>query len=118
MTIKKITAIVNEIKLNEIEQALLAHGVKGFTVTQVRGRGSYCNNYCKDTLVSHSQIDVFSTKAHAYKIAKLIMDIADVGAYSEGLVSVMPVDDLYWVYQQTQLNDSNFNFNEKENNHE
>ena len=131
MSINKITAIVNEFNLNNIEEALLNHGVNGFTVTEVKGRGSYCNNYTKDKLVSHNQIEIFSSEEHAPEIAKLIMEIADVGMYSEGLIAITPVDSLQWIYQQTALADKDFNFNQplsnegtktenndKENNHE
>jgi len=110
MAIKKITAIVNELLLDDIEKALLAHGVTGFTVMPVKGRGNYCNTYTQDQLVKHSQIEIFSTEQYAQNIAQVIMQTADIGMNNEGLVAISPVDELFWVYQQTSASENDFNF--------
>ena len=54
MNIKKVTAIINEMQLDNVANALCEHGVKGFTIHPVSGRGSYCNTYSKDGLVTHN----------------------------------------------------------------
>ncbi len=110
MIIKKITAIVSELKSEDIERALLEHDVNCFTVSEVKGRGSYYNNDKKQTLVSHIRIEIFSSEEHVFKISKLIMDIADIDAYSEGIISISPVEHLFWVYQQTLLNGQDFKY--------
>ncbi|OUR76052.1 hypothetical protein A9Q75_16955 [Colwellia psychrerythraea] len=110
MNIKKITAIINEMQLDNVAKALCAHGVKGFTIHPVSGRGSYCNTYSKDGLVTHKQIEVYTTDVHAQKVAHLIMKTADLGLDSEGLVAITSVDELLWVYQQTAAQISDFNF--------
>ncbi len=56
MTIKKITAIINEMQLRNVEKALCDHGVTGFTIHPVTGRGNYCNTYTKDGLVVHVMV--------------------------------------------------------------
>ena len=110
MTIKKITAIINELQLEDVERALLSHGVSGFTVTEVRGRGKYCNNYSQDQMVTHAQLEIYANDKCASKIATLIMETTDVGATCEGLIAISPVDELFWVYQQTLVTDNDFNF--------
>ena len=110
MTIKKITAIINEMQLDNVAKALCDHSVTGFTIHPVTGRGNYCNMFSKDGLVSHKQIEIYTSEEHATQIAALIMKTADVALNSEGLVAVTTVDELFWVYQQTlaQVNDFNF----------
>tara|TARA_R110002072_G_scaffold53986_1_gene141952 strand:+ start:273 stop:407 length:135 start_codon:yes stop_codon:yes gene_type:complete len=43
MPIKKITAIIDELQWVKVEKALEVHGVTGFTVQAVKGRGNYSN---------------------------------------------------------------------------
>jgi|GEM_PF-290374 len=110
MKMKKVIAIVSEVQLDNIEAALMQHGVSGFTLHPVRGRGNYCNTYSRDSLVSHVQIEIYTAAAHASKIAHLIMKVADVGANSEGLVAIESLDELYWVHQQLPAAEVDFNF--------
>lgn len=112
MTIKKITAILNEIRLDNVAKALCEHGVTGFTIHPVTGRGNYCNTFSKDGLVTHTQIEVYTSEEYATQIASLIMKTADVALDSEGLVAITSIDELFWVYQQTPAQVGDFNFNE------
>jgi nitrogen regulatory protein P-II 1 len=112
MTIKKITAIINEMQLRNVEKALCDHGVTGFTIHPVTGRGNYCNTYTKDGLVVHKQLEVYTSERHATQVASLIMKTGDVGLENEGLVAITTVDELFWVYQQTPAQAEDFNFNE------
>tara|TARA_R110002167_G_scaffold179835_2_gene379911 strand:- start:229162 stop:229536 length:375 start_codon:yes stop_codon:yes gene_type:complete len=110
MKFKKVTAIINAMKLDNVASALNENGVNGFTIHPVRGRGNYCNTFSKDGLVTHKQIEVYTLDVHATKIARLIMKTADVALDSEGLVAITSVDELFWVYQQTPAQVSDFNF--------
>ncbi|AGS39647.1 P-II family nitrogen regulator [Cycloclasticus zancles] len=60
MPIKKITAIIDELQWVKVEKALEVHGVTGFTVHAVKGRGNYSNTYSKDHLVDHVQIVIYT----------------------------------------------------------
>lgn len=111
MTIKKITAIIDEMQLDKIAKALCDHGVTGFTIHPVTGRGNYSNTFSKGGLVTHKQIEVYTSEEHATKVACLIMKTADVAVDGEGLVAITSVDELFWVYQQTPAQISDFNFN-------
>ena len=116
MTIKKITAILNEMQLDNVAKALCEHGVTGFTIHPVTGRGNYCNTFSKDGLVTHTQIEVYTSEEYAIQIAFLIMKTADVALDSEGLVAITSVDELFWVYQQTPARVNDFNFSNPSNN--
>lgn len=97
MTVKKITAIIDELQLTAVGTALESRGVMGFTVHPVQGRGDYCNTYSRNQLVNHVQIEIYTSGKYAHRIAKLIIQTADVGAQSEGLVAITAVDQLYWI---------------------
>ena len=110
MKIKKVTAIINEMQLDNVASVLCEHGVEGFTIHPVSGRGNYCNSFSQDGLVTHKQIEIYTTDNHAKKIASLIMKTADVALDSEGLVAITSVDELYWVFQKTPAQIKDFNF--------
>lgn len=109
---KKITAIINETQSGSVTKALCDHGVNGFTIQTVTGRGNYCNTFSTDGLVTHKKIEIYTQDDYAIKIANLIMKTADVALGSEGLVAITTVDDLFWVYQKTPTQSNDFNFNE------
>lgn len=113
MLIKKVSAIIDELQLEKVENVLGEHGVTGFSIHQVKGRGSYCNTFSRDGLVSHVQIEIYTSVKHANKIAMLIMQTADVGADSEGLVTITSVEQLFWVSQKTPVDAEAFNFYEE-----
>lgn len=112
MTIKKITAIIDEMQLDNVAKALCDHGVTGFTLHPVTGRGNYSNTFSNDGLVNHKQIEVYTSEEYATQVAHLIMKTADVAVDGEGLVAITSVDELFWVYQQTSAQISDFNFND------
>ncbi|MDX2370679.1 MAG: P-II family nitrogen regulator [Colwellia sp.] len=111
MTIKKITAIIDELQLDNVAKALCDHGVTGFTIHPVTGRGNYSNTFSKDGLVTHKQIEVYTSEEYASQVARLIMKTADIAVDGEGLAAITSVDELFWVYQQTPAQISDFNFN-------
>jgi nitrogen regulatory protein P-II 1 len=116
MSIKKVTAIINEMQLDNVAEALCEHCVTGFTIHPVTGRGNYWNKFSKGGLVTHKQIEVYTSNEYAAQIASLIMKTADIAFDSEGLVAITTVDELFWVYQQTPAQVKDFNFNESSNN--
>ena len=52
MQINKVTAIFDDFRLKDVEETLIQHGVKGFTLHPVRGRGRYFDSYNDNHLVS------------------------------------------------------------------
>ncbi|GLQ30257.1 P-II family nitrogen regulator [Litoribrevibacter albus] len=98
MSLKKVTAIFDELRLHDVETALLDLGVAGYTVYPVKGRGKYYDHFNEGRLVPHLQMDLYTNTENAETIAKLIMNTAHVNADSEGLVCISPVDELYWIH--------------------
>ena len=68
MAFKKVTAIVDEFRLETIELALQAHGVSGFSIHSVKGRGHYFNPSTRDGLVNHIVISAYTT-THMLKLS-------------------------------------------------
>jgi len=62
-------------------------------------------------LVTHKQIEVYTSEEYATQVAHLIMKTADVAVDGEGLVAITSVDELFWLYQQTPAQISDFNCN-------
>lgn len=110
MAFKKITAIVDEFRLEAIEQALVAHGVSGFFIHSVEGRGHYFNPYKRDGLVNHVVINIYTSDTHTKAIAQMLMRAADVGIKSEGLIAITPVDELYWIKEKKPASEDEFNY--------
>lgn len=110
MVFKKVTAIVDELQQQAIQQALESHGVKGYSVHPLKGRGHYANTFKADLLVSHVEISIYTSHKHVEKIANLIIQTADVGADSEGLIAISPVDELYWIYEGKPVTEDKFHY--------
>ncbi len=108
MPIKKIIAIIDPMQLVAIEKALGSHGVTGFTIFPVKG--SYCNTFSKNGLVSHIQIELYTAEQHALPIAELIMQTADVGVDDEGIIAIQSVEELFRVKGQTTIKQDELKF--------
>ena len=115
MKLMKITAIFNESLLPRVESVLESHGVNGFTIHPVKGRGSYCNTYSRDHLIIQTQIEIYTIEKFTKPIRNLLIEAADIGIDAEGLVAVTEVSELTWIYQKTSANENDFNFYEVEN---
>ncbi len=112
MSLKKVTAIFDELCLSNVEQALEKHGVIGYTVYHVKGRGKYYDSYNKGRLIPHIQMDLYTHERHAEAIAQLIMSTTYVNAESEGLVCIQALDELYWIHGRRPCTDEDFGFKE------
>lgn len=112
MNIQKVTAIFDEFRLKDLEEALIRHGVKGFTLHPVRGRGKYFDSFNENHLIKHIQMEIYARAEQAKGIAQLIMDVAHVNADSEGLICIIPVNDLFWIHEKRSATDCDFKFHQ------
>jgi len=95
MDYRKITAIVRAERLESIEQALQTHGIRGVSITRVKGYGELINLNRDDWLEGHARIEIFTAKEHTDAIVQLIMDAGSVGMAGDGIIAVLPVEQLY-----------------------
>lgn len=70
MNIQKVTAIFDEFRLKDVEETLIRHGVKGFTLHPVRGRGEYFDSFNENHLIKHIQMEIYARSEHANDIAQ------------------------------------------------
>lgn len=110
MGIKKITAIIDELQVKGVQWALEQNCVSGVTIYPVKGRGDFFNMFSHDHLVDHVQIDIYTSEEHVENIVDLIMDTADVGGQSEGLVVVTSVESMYWIKGKKAAYSEEFKF--------
>jgi len=108
MSLKKVSAIFNEMEKSKLEAAFRKAGVCGYTIHDVRGHGVYNQEYGQENLVDHLQVDIYTSAAYAHAVAELIVETVSVNAHSEGLVAILPVDDLYWIHTKEKAVVSEF----------
>ncbi len=95
MNWKKITAIIHTERLECVEEKLRNIGVRGVTVTHVKGFGEYANFFRRDWMVRHVRLEIFIHQDRAEEIVNAIMEEAHTGTAGDGVIAVQPVDELY-----------------------
>lgn len=108
MNYKKITAILKEEVLAEVEKALLRLHVPGISVTQVKGYGEYQNFYKPDMMSRHARVEIFCRGDEVEAIAHCIMDTAHTGLAGDGVIAVLPVEHLYRIRTKTEPDESGY----------
>jgi len=95
--LRKVTAIIRVMVLEQVEERLKDLGVSGITVTRVKGYGEYANFFRSDWTVEHARIEIFVWRERAEEIARAIVEAAHTGVPGDGLVAVLPVEAVYHV---------------------
>lgn len=103
MQFRKVTAIIRRDVLEKVETQLQALGVPGISVTKVKGYGEYADFYSRDWLTSHMRIEIFTTEECAEPIANAIMGSAHSGQGGDGIVAILPVEQLYRIRSHAQM---------------
>jgi len=99
---KKIECVIKPFKLDEVRAALLDIGVRGMTVSEVRGfgrqrghaeifRGSeYTTNFLPKT-----KVEVVCTDDLVDKAVEVLMEAARTGTVGDGKIFVLAVENCY-----------------------
>jgi nitrogen regulatory protein P-II 1 len=97
---KKIEAIIQPYKLDEVKDALLGIGVDGMTVSEVRGHGrqkghteTYRGQEYKVDLLPKVKIELVVTSARVDEIVRTLSTAARSGKVGDGKVFVTDVLD-------------------------
>jgi nitrogen regulatory protein P-II 1 len=99
--LKKIEAIVKPFKLDEVKDALNDLGIKGMTISEVKGFGRQKGHteiyrgaeYVIDFLPK-VKIEVVVDEAMAGKVVEVIQKSARTGKIGDGKIFVMPVEEV------------------------
>ena len=98
---KKIEAIIKPFKLDEVKEALSAIGIKGMTITEVKGYGRQKGHkeiyrgaeYFVD-LIPKIKIEIVVEQEMAETVIAKITETAKTGKIGDGKIFVMPVEDV------------------------
>ena len=99
---KKIEAIIKPFKLDDVKEALAEGGVKGLTVTEVKGFGRqrghrelYRGAEYQVDFVSKLKIEIVVGDTQAGDVINVIQEKARTGQIGDGKVFVLPVEQVF-----------------------
>ena len=98
---KKIEAIIQPHKLDEVKDALIAIGVSGMTIAEVRGHGRqkghtevYRGAEYKVDLLPKVKIEMVVTSANSAAVVEVLMGAARSGKIGDGKIFVSTIDEV------------------------
>ena len=97
---KKIEAIIKPFRLDEVKKGLSDLGIKGMTLTEVKGFGRqrghkevYRGAEYQVDFVSKLKIEIVADEAMVPDIVKVIREKARTGEIGDGKIFVIPVEE-------------------------
>ncbi|MDP9113459.1 MAG: P-II family nitrogen regulator [Acidobacteriota bacterium] len=97
---KKIEAIIQPFKLDEVKAALTAIGVDGITLSEVRGHGRqkghtevYRGAEYKVDLIPKLKLEIVATDARAPQIVETIAAAARSGKIGDGKIFICSIEE-------------------------
>ncbi|MCX6135436.1 MAG: P-II family nitrogen regulator [Ignavibacteriales bacterium] len=98
---KKIEAIIRPFKLDDVREALSEIGVRGMTLTEVKGYGRqkghtelYRGSEYKIDFLPKIKIEIIAADSMVENIVSTIVKGARTGQVGDGKIFVSPVDDV------------------------
>src|SRR5690349_15534071 len=99
---KLVTAIVKPFRLDEVKEALKAHGVQGLTVSDVQGFGRQRGHtevyrgaeYTID-FVPKVRVEILVDDADVDRVVQQLLVSANTGKIGDGKAWVVPVDNVW-----------------------
>ena len=97
---KKIEAIIRPFKLDEVKEALLEEGIKGLTITEVRGYGrqkghkeTYRGSEYQIEFVPKIKIEVVVDDSLAESVVDIILKNAQTGQVGDGKIFISEITE-------------------------
>ena len=97
---KKIEAIIKPFKFNSVKEGLTAMGVKGMTISEVRGCGRqkghqeiYRGAEYEVDLIPKIKIELVIDDDHLAQVLEVVQDKAKTGKIGDGKIFVSSIDD-------------------------
>jgi nitrogen regulatory protein PII len=98
---KKIEAIIRPFKLEEVKEALVEEGIRGLTISEVRGYGrqkghteTYRGSEYRIEFVPKIKIEVVIEDSKVEKIVDAILKAAKTGQVGDGKIFIYNVEDV------------------------
>lgn len=96
MELRKITAIIRNSSLEDVLTRLRDLGVKGISVSHIKGYGEHPDFFAEDWLTTtHSRIEIFASADQVQGIVSAIMNAAHTGLAGDGMIAVLPVEKIF-----------------------
>ncbi|HHH43069.1 MAG TPA: P-II family nitrogen regulator [Gammaproteobacteria bacterium] len=106
MKFRKITAIIRLDRAEQVERKLKSIGVPGMSCTDVNGYGEYADFYRSDWKVKHARVEIFVSADQAREIVDAILSEAGTGSSGDGIIAVLPVENLYHIRSGNEATDT------------
>ena len=97
---KKIEAIIRPFKLDEVKEALVEEGIRGLTISEVRGYGrqkghteTYRGSEYRIEFVPKIKIEVIVDDAKLDKVIDAILRTAKTGQVGDGKIFIFDVQE-------------------------
>lgn len=98
---KKIEAIIRPFKLDEVKEALIEEGVRGLTISEVRGYGrqkghteTYRGSEYRIEFVPKIKIEVVVDNDKIDKVVDAILKTAKTGQVGDGKIFISDIHDV------------------------
>ena len=98
---KKIEAVIQPYKLDEVKEALIGIGVSGMTITEVRGHGRqkghtevYRGAEYKVDLLPKVKLEMIVASASANQVVETLAAAARSGKIGDGKIFVSSIEDV------------------------
>ena len=98
---KKIEAIIRPFKLEEVKESLVEEGIRGLTISEVRGYGrqkghteTYRGSEYRIEFVPKIKIEVVVEDAKVEKVVDAILKTAKTGQVGDGKIFIYNVEDV------------------------
>lgn len=96
---KMLKVVIRPEKLNEIKDALVAVGLKGMTVTEVKGFGRqrghtevYRGAEYKTDFIRKTKVEMVMEDESVRKVVETIETISRTGKIGDGKIFIMPIE--------------------------
>jgi nitrogen regulatory protein P-II 1 len=98
---KKIVAIIRPFKMDEVKEALAEEGIKGLTITEVRGYGrqkghseTYRGSEYRIEFVPKMKIEIVVEKEKVEKVVDAILRSAKTGQVGDGKIFISDIEEV------------------------
>lgn len=98
---KKIEAIIRPFKIDDVREALVEIGIKGMTITEVKGYGRqkghtemYRGSEYQIDFLPKMKIEIITPDNQVNKIVETIIKAAKTGQVGDGKIFIYPVEEV------------------------
>lgn len=98
---KKIEAVIRPFKLDDVKEALLEEGIRGMTISEVRGYGrqkghkeTYRGSEYQIEFVPKIKIEIVVDDKDTEKVVEAILKTAKTGQVGDGKIFISNIEDV------------------------